>query len=165
MKLALKATGENSFDLICDMGFNQDLGVHNTRTPQTHSRCDPRVKEMVLFIKWWAKRRHINSPYRGTVSSYGYVLMIIHFLINVVDPPVLIKRQNIGIPEDAPPDQIFVEGGEGSIMFGMLKISKIFPRPRTKCLSASSDIASSNTIHIGSNGEERSSSSGPNAAY
>ncbi|RPA91965.1 hypothetical protein L873DRAFT_1751119 [Choiromyces venosus 120613-1] len=113
MKLALKATDENSFDLNCDIGFNNDLGVHNTRMLQTYSRCDPRVKEMVLFIKWWAKKRHINSTYRGTLSSYGYVLMIIHFLINVVDPPVLINLQNILIPEDVPPDQIFDEDGEG----------------------------------------------------
>ncbi|CAZ83911.1 unnamed protein product [Tuber melanosporum] len=113
LKLALKATDESSFDLNCDIGFNNDLGVHNTRMLQTYSRCDPRVREMVLFIKWWAKRRHINSPYRGTLSSYGYVLMIIHFLINVVDPPVLINLQNTPIPEDVPPDQIFDEGGEG----------------------------------------------------
>jgi len=39
--------------------------------------------------------------------------MIIHFLINVVDPPVLINLQNTPIPEDVPPDQIFDEGGEG----------------------------------------------------
>ena len=51
MKLALKATDENSFDLNCDIGFNNDLGVHNTRMLRTYSRCDPRVKEMVLFVK------------------------------------------------------------------------------------------------------------------
>ncbi|CUS11037.1 unnamed protein product [Tuber aestivum] len=145
MKQAHKGTDENSFDLSYDIGFNQDLGVHNTRTLQTHSRCDPRVKQMVLFIKasesckldtitcqWWTKRRHINSPYRGTVPSYRYELMIIHFLITVVDHPVLIKRRDTTIPEGAPPDQIFHEGGEGGIIFGVLKISKIFPRPRTK---------------------------------
>jgi hypothetical protein len=31
-------------------------------------------------IKHWAKRRKVNDPYRGTLSSYGYVLMIINFL-------------------------------------------------------------------------------------
>ncbi|PUU74298.1 hypothetical protein B9Z19DRAFT_462777 [Tuber borchii] len=39
--------------------------------------------------------------------------MIIHFLINVVDPPVLINLQNTPISEDVPPDQIFDESGEG----------------------------------------------------
>lgn len=39
--------------------------------------------------------------------------MIIHFLINVVDPPVLINLQNTPISEDVPPDQIFDGGGEG----------------------------------------------------
>ncbi|KAG0127477.1 hypothetical protein HOY82DRAFT_672050 [Tuber indicum] len=112
MKSALKVTDENTFYLSCDIGFNHDLGVHNTRNLQTYSRYDPRIKEMVLFIKWWAKRRHINSPYRGTLSSYGYALMIIHFLINVVDPPVSINLQNTPIPEDVPPDQIFDKAGE-----------------------------------------------------
>ncbi|CUS07942.1 unnamed protein product, partial [Tuber aestivum] len=39
--------------------------------------------------------------------------MIIYFLIKVVDPPVFRNRQNTTIPEDAPHDQIFDEGGEG----------------------------------------------------
>jgi terminal uridylyltransferase len=48
---------------------------------------------MVLFVKAWAKRRLINSPYRGTLSSYGYVLMVLHFLINVAQPSVLPNLQ------------------------------------------------------------------------
>ncbi|CUS07945.1 unnamed protein product [Tuber aestivum] len=38
--------------------------------------------------------------------------MIIHFRIKVVNHPVLINLQNTTIPEDAPPDQIFHQGGE-----------------------------------------------------
>ncbi|PWW79376.1 hypothetical protein C7212DRAFT_272997 [Tuber magnatum] len=136
MKLALKATDESSFDLSCDIGFNNELGVHNTRMLQTYSRCDPRVKEMVLFVKWWAKKRRINSPYRGTLSSYGYVLMIIHFLINVVDPPVLINLQNTPIPEDVPPDQIFDEDGEGEHQIWYAKDIENLPK-------------TSNQMHIG----------------
>ncbi|CUS07971.1 unnamed protein product, partial [Tuber aestivum] len=58
MKLALKATHENSIDLSCDIGFNNYLRVDNTRTLQIHSRCDARVKQMVVFIKWWAEKTH-----------------------------------------------------------------------------------------------------------
>ena len=30
--------------------------------------------------KGWAKARQLNSPGEGTLSSYGYLLMVIHFL-------------------------------------------------------------------------------------
>ncbi|KAG0642791.1 hypothetical protein HOY80DRAFT_1007755 [Tuber brumale] len=95
---------------------------------QTYSRCDPRIKEMVLFIKWWAKRRHINSPCRGTLSSYGYALMIIHFLINAVDPPVSINLQNTPIPEDVPPDQIFDKVGKGQHRIWYAEDVEILPK-------------------------------------
>ena len=48
---------------------------------------------MILFIKAWAKRRKINSSYSGTLSSYGYVLMVLHYLVNVANPPVLPNLQ------------------------------------------------------------------------
>jgi hypothetical protein len=37
--------------------------------------------------------RKINSPYRGTLSSYGYVLLVIYFLVHVKNPPVLPNLQ------------------------------------------------------------------------
>lgn len=40
-------------------------------------------------VKVWTKRRKINNPYRGTLSSYGYVLLVIHFLSHVKQPAVV----------------------------------------------------------------------------
>lgn len=40
-------------------------------------------------VKVWTKKRQINNPYRGTLSSYGYVLLVIHFLTHVKSPAVL----------------------------------------------------------------------------
>lgn len=34
----------------------------------------------MLVIKHWAKRRMVNDAYRGSLSSYAYVLMCIHLL-------------------------------------------------------------------------------------
>ena len=51
------------------------------------------MAQIVLFIKAWAKRRHINSAYSGTMSSYGYVLMVLHFLMNVERPPIIPNLQ------------------------------------------------------------------------
>jgi terminal uridylyltransferase len=77
----------------CDINFSNLLGIHNTQMLRCYSRCDPRVRPMVLFVKAWAKRRRINSAYSGTLSSYGYVLMVLHFLAHVVRPPVVPNLQ------------------------------------------------------------------------
>jgi hypothetical protein len=36
--------------------------------------------QLAYVIKHWAKRRRINCPSEGTLSSYGYILCLIHFL-------------------------------------------------------------------------------------
>ncbi|ORY14315.1 hypothetical protein BCR34DRAFT_672603 [Clohesyomyces aquaticus] len=72
----------------CDINFSNPLGLHNTHLLRCYSLCDPRVRPMVLFVKAWAKRRKINSSYSGTLSSYGWVLMVLHYLVNIANPPV-----------------------------------------------------------------------------
>ncbi|KAI9848603.1 MAG: hypothetical protein M1837_007272 [Sclerophora amabilis] len=77
----------------CDVNFSNHLALQNTTLLRCYSHCDPRVRPMVLYIKAWVKRRGINSPYHGTLSSYGYVLMVLHFLVNVAVPPVVPNLQ------------------------------------------------------------------------
>ena len=72
----------------CDINFSNLLAVHNTALLRCYSLCDPRIQRMVIFVKAWAKRRKINTPYRGTLSSYGYVLMVLHYIVNVALPPL-----------------------------------------------------------------------------
>ncbi|KAJ8070543.1 hypothetical protein OCU04_000917 [Sclerotinia nivalis] len=79
----------------CDINFSNHLALHNTLLLRLYSLCDSRVKMVVLFVKNWAKTRGINTPYRGTLGSYGYVLMVLHYLINVAKPPVLPNLQHI----------------------------------------------------------------------
>lgn len=94
----------------CDINFSNFLALHNTKLLYCYSLCDPRVKVMVLFVKSWAKCRKINSPYHGTLSSYGYVLMVLHYLINVAKPPVLPNLQHIPAPMIDHPDNTTLEG-------------------------------------------------------
>jgi DNA polymerase sigma len=132
IKMVQKPTAEYPQEIHCDIGFNNHLAIHNTQLLACYSNCDERLKQMVLFIKvrllshcafkhggtngicvqWWAKKRHINSPYRGTLSSYGYVLMILHYLINIVQPPVLPNLQLQQIPEGTDDGQIHHTDGE-----------------------------------------------------
>lgn len=114
-----KALGKLDFPkfgvgIQCDINFSNPLGMHNTELLRLYSLCDPRVRPMVLFIKAWTKRRKINSAYSGTLSSYGYVLMVLHFLINIAQPPVLPNLQHVfGAGER----QVLLEEGGYNISF------------------------------------------------
>ncbi|KAI9686965.1 MAG: hypothetical protein M1822_002718 [Bathelium mastoideum] len=79
--------------IMADINFSNQLVMHNTQLLHCYSQCDERVRPMVLFIKAWAERRKINSAFSGTLSSYGYVLMVLHFLVNVAQPGVLPNLQ------------------------------------------------------------------------
>lgn len=83
-----------------DIGYDNLLAVRNTRMLFTYSLLDSRFKALAMIIKHWAKRRSINSTYEGTLSSYAYVLMLLHYLQNVCDPPVLPNLQQL------PPKQL-----------------------------------------------------------
>ncbi|KAF3927524.1 hypothetical protein AA313_de0202367 [Arthrobotrys entomopaga] len=97
-------------NISCDIGFKNHLGITNSHFLRTYSQCDPRFGEMVLFIKQWSKNRDLNSPYFGTLSSYGYVLMVAHFLINIVQPAVLPNLQLIPPEPDTPVSELSQDG-------------------------------------------------------
>ncbi|KAF4976434.1 hypothetical protein FZEAL_6914 [Fusarium zealandicum] len=82
----------------CDINFSAHLALHNTALLRCYSHTDPRVRPMVLFVKHWAKTRGINSGYRGTLSSYGWVLMVLHYLVNVAEPFVSPNLQQLAPP-------------------------------------------------------------------
>lgn len=92
----------------CDINFSAQLGLQNTHLLRCYSLTDPRVRPLVLFVKHWAKVRGINTPYRGTLSSYGYVLMVLHYLINVARPFVCPNLQILAppVPPNPTPEQI-----------------------------------------------------------
>ncbi|KAL7785225.1 hypothetical protein V8C37DRAFT_394341 [Trichoderma ceciliae] len=87
----------------CDINFSAHLALQNTLLLRCYSHTDPRVRPMVLFVKHWAKVRGINSGYRGTLSSYGYVLMVLHYLVNVAQPFVCPNIQQLA---PTPPDNL-----------------------------------------------------------
>jgi terminal uridylyltransferase len=58
----------------------QSLFVGLVRLLKAYSELGWYVRPLVLTVKHWAKRRHINDASSGTLSSYAYVIMVIHFL-------------------------------------------------------------------------------------
>ncbi|KAI6038002.1 hypothetical protein EDC04DRAFT_2071480 [Pisolithus marmoratus] len=96
VKLSLDPSPGFPSGIACDIGFENRLALENTRLLMCYAMIDPaRVQTFVLFLKVWSKRRKINSPYHGTLSSYGYVLLVIYFLVHVKNPPVLPNLQQI----------------------------------------------------------------------
>ncbi|KAF9449070.1 hypothetical protein P691DRAFT_813166 [Macrolepiota fuliginosa MF-IS2] len=96
VKLSLDPSPGLPFGIACDIGFENRLAIENTRLLYSYAKIDPtRVRTLVLFLKIWSKRRKINSPYTGTLSSYGYVLLVIYFLVHVKNPPVLPNLQQM----------------------------------------------------------------------
>lgn len=79
---------KSGIGIQCDINFSNHLALYNTKLLRCYSKCDPRIRPMVLFVKAWAKQRKINSPYYGTLSSYGYVLMVLHYIVNIARPPL-----------------------------------------------------------------------------
>ncbi|KAK4152492.1 hypothetical protein C8A00DRAFT_16194 [Chaetomidium leptoderma] len=84
----------------CDINFSAHLAIQNTLLLRCYSHCDPRVRPLVLFVKHWAKVRRINSAYRGTLGSYGYALMMLHYLVNVAQPFVCPNLQQLARSPD-----------------------------------------------------------------
>jgi DNA polymerase sigma len=64
----------------CDLSMHNPLAVLNTALLRTYAEINPVSRVLASVIKRWAKARDINNPARHTLSSYGYILMLIHFL-------------------------------------------------------------------------------------
>lgn len=68
--------------------MNNILAIVNTKLLRDYGLIDQRLMQLVFVVKLWAKRRQVNDSYRGTLSSYCYVLMCIH-LLQQRSPPIL----------------------------------------------------------------------------
>lgn len=97
----------------CDINFSNYVAIHNTALLRCYCKCDHRVRPMGLFVKEWSKARKINTPYHGTLSSYGYIMMVLHYLMNIAQPPVIPNLQHLARDEDAWNNRTNIELFEG----------------------------------------------------
>ncbi|KAF8088283.1 hypothetical protein N665_0546s0015 [Sinapis alba] len=74
--------------ISCDICINNVLAVVNTKLLRDYSLIDGRLRQLAFIVKHWAKSRKVNETYQGTLSSYAYVLMCIHYL-QQRSPPIL----------------------------------------------------------------------------
>ncbi|KAG6960102.1 hypothetical protein JG688_00009768 [Phytophthora aleatoria] len=72
----------------CDLCVENRLAQRNTSLLRAYASADPRVRMLAYVIKRFVKQRRMNCAAEGTLSSYGYLLLLIHFLQRQ-DPAVL----------------------------------------------------------------------------
>lgn len=111
IKISRASTPDVPYDIACDIGFNNQVALENTRLLLSYAMLDPpRLRTLVLFIKVWTKRRKLNSPFMGTLSSYGYTLLVLFFLMHVKKPAVLPNLQRIPAGRELLPDEVMLKG-------------------------------------------------------
>mmetsp|Transcript_1337 Transcript_1337/g.2420 ORF Transcript_1337/g.2420 Transcript_1337/m.2420 type:complete len:1155 (+) Transcript_1337:142-3606(+) len=64
----------------CDISMQNPLACINTSLLYSYSLISPVVRVLAAVVKRWASRRNINDPSHHTLSSYGYIIMLLHFL-------------------------------------------------------------------------------------
>ncbi|KAK3152012.1 hypothetical protein QOZ80_2BG0153210 [Eleusine coracana subsp. coracana] len=72
----------------CDICINNLFAVANTKLLKDYAQIDQRLLQLAFLVKHWAKLRGVNETYRGTLSSYAYVIMCINFL-QLREPKIL----------------------------------------------------------------------------
>ena len=51
----------NVSQLNCDININNLMSLRNTELVKSYVNIDPRVKQLLMLIKHWAKKRRLND--------------------------------------------------------------------------------------------------------
>ncbi|KAF4122922.1 Cid1 family poly A polymerase [Geosmithia morbida] len=88
-KVPIVKIWDPELSLACDINVNNALAIENTRMIRIYIETDPRVRQLMMIIKHWTRRRVIkDAAFGGTLSSYTWICLVIGFL-QLRTPPVL----------------------------------------------------------------------------
>lgn len=73
----------------CDISLYNILALSNTSMLRTYTLIDERVAKLGTIVKHFAKVCDIGDASRGSLSSYAYTLMTLHYLQQIGVIPVL----------------------------------------------------------------------------
>ena len=65
-----------------DISINNTLALHNTKLLAKYSKLDKRVRQLAVCVKHWALHRNLSDAPNGTLSSYGWSILVINLLIS-----------------------------------------------------------------------------------
>jgi DNA polymerase sigma len=85
-----------------DVSFNHEVVVLNSELLAAYSSLSDKVRQLVVLIKFWAKQRDVNDSLQGTLSSYSYVLLVIHYLQQIKCLPNLQRPDKSVWPSEIP---------------------------------------------------------------
>ncbi|VDI46674.1 terminal uridylyltransferase [Mytilus galloprovincialis] len=77
-----------------DISMYNLLALHNTEMVRMYASIDPRVRILGYALKVFVKICDIGDASRGSLSSYAYILMLIHYL-QQCKPPVIPVLQEL----------------------------------------------------------------------
>ncbi|KAG1146866.1 hypothetical protein G6F37_004482 [Rhizopus arrhizus] len=121
-KVPIAKVWDPKLKLACDFNINNTLALQNTKMIKTYVAIDPRVRPLILFIKHWARHRNIDDAADGgTISTYTWICMVIHFL-QTRQPPILPNLH--GIPHSLSPDNLVIHGHNTSFCDDLTKLQE-----------------------------------------
>lgn len=98
-------------DYDCDICIDNALALENTKLLRMYASVDIRARHLGFFVKHWAKCRGVNDASSGTLSSYSYIMLVIHFLQRTTPPILPFLQQDDMIAEH---ERRFVQGEDVS---------------------------------------------------
>ena len=63
-----------------DISVNNSLAIHNTKLISDYVSLDERVRQVAICVKHWALHRNLSDAPSGTLSSYGWSVLVIQHL-------------------------------------------------------------------------------------
>jgi DNA polymerase sigma len=65
--------------LNCDLSFDTNFCVKKADLINHYIKCEPRVRELILLVKYFVKKRNFHQSTEGYPNSLCYSMMCIHF--------------------------------------------------------------------------------------
>lgn len=120
-------------NLHVDVCVNNMLAIRNTQLLKAYADLDERFRYLCMLVKMWAKRRDLNDAYNGTLSSYAYTLLVIHYLQTLDNPvlPCLQRMVNGKVVEDESEIPQVSTGNEGFRMYNTYFDQSVSPETFT----------------------------------
>jgi len=84
----------SKWKLQCDISLENQLALRNTRMLAAYARIDERVQLLGYAIKHMAKVCDMGDAASGSLSSYAYILLLLHYLQRT-NPPVVPVLQEV----------------------------------------------------------------------
>ncbi|PSN35634.1 hypothetical protein C0J52_23204 [Blattella germanica] len=70
----------------CDLSFKNALGVNNSGLIKFYLSMDPRLKPMLLIIKYWARKHDLSGP--GKLTNYALSMLAFCYLQQLPQPVI-----------------------------------------------------------------------------